>query len=102
MLSVLSVLSVEVRKLNRSLALLLADNIAQIFAAFINGGCLGERRRKRCLPREKSAHLLQMVGDQALAAADQADLSRIIRGDDDAPAGFDGFHCAGDRPWNAA
>ena len=88
--------------LQRSLALLLADNIAQIFAAFINGGCLGERRRKRCLPREKSTHLLQMVGDQAIAAADQADLSRIIRGDDDAPAGFDGFHCAGDRPWNAA
>jgi hypothetical protein len=47
---------------------------------------------------EKGAHLLQMVGDQAIAAADQAHLSRILRGDDNAPAGFDGLHCAGDRP----
>lgn len=48
--------------------------------------------------RKKCANLLQMVGDQTIAAADQADLRRIVRGDDNAPAGFDGLHCAGDRP----
>lgn len=84
--------------LQRSFALLLADNIEQIFVAFIPSRRLGERRRKRCLPRKKCANLLQMVGDQTIAAADQADLRRIVRGDDNAAAGFDGLHCAGDRP----
>ena len=36
--------------LQRSFALLLADNIEQIFVAFIPSRRLGERRRKRCLP----------------------------------------------------
>ena len=45
---------------------------------------------------------VNVAGLSVNAAADQADLSRIIRGDDDAPAGFDGLHCAGDRPWNAS
>lgn len=49
--------------LQRSFALLLADNIEQIFVAFIPSRRLGERRRKRCLPRKKCANLLQMVGD---------------------------------------
>ena len=88
--------------LQRSFALLLADDIEQIFVAFIPSRRLGERRRKRCLPLKKCANLLQMVGDQSIAAADQADLRRIVRGDDNAAAGFDGFHCAGDRPWNAS
>lgn len=57
--------------LQRSFALLLADNIEQIFVAFIPSRRLGERRRKRCLPRKKCANLLQMVGDQTIAAADQ-------------------------------